>query len=636
MLLSFMLNSMIFLMFLLPSAMGIHSRRGLLETAEEAEAMNLLRTGFVCHGSPPNGWGDLDPEAPNLDACLDLCLASSTCDFVTYNEDLTCTSWLECADFREVEFSYTYGKSTTPPATTTQPPAATTAPSTASANFRMIAPFSTTTTCENDPSAVLQGITNITEADCMTRCIDTEDCVFADFEPHLVGDTGYCRLLTRCNETTACGGPLVTVLKKVGQMSFNSPQWMMTCPRAPTMKTSCMTHEDYNHIVQEIKHLFVGLSDVCNSADCEIADFSGCLLRMAGHDFMDFNGTGDGRGGADGCTDMDDEDNGGLAECLYKGEFDHNKVSLNDAYQLFCHKVSLADFIVIAAEAVMEHLAHGEAKQVFHDGFRHNFKFGRETAFEGCQFSVGVLPNPADSCNAVERVYVENMGLTWSESAALMGVHTLGRADLRHSGYHGWWTAPELSRRFGNSYYSNMFLGGWCRELNVNNCTAELEAAGHCHPKHQWVRCDVFHDELDQEHEFMLNTDLCLVYSDQTDGDGQLKASEDECCAWVHSTKAETFNITTMIQNHGNTFCNRECGSKYEVDGRMVTYECGKDSFGQLVRELDACCAASPGIPDCRTTGLGPNKGPGGPAEEAVRMFANDEVFWANAFVPAW
>ena len=47
---------------------------------------------------------------------------------------------------------------------------------------------------------------------------------------------------------------------------------------------------------------------------------------------------------------LTDADNSGLAECLHAGEFG---ISIADAYEDFCESVSLADFLVIAAEAVM-------------------------------------------------------------------------------------------------------------------------------------------------------------------------------------------------------------------------------------------------------------------------------------------
>lgn len=52
------------------------------------------------------------------------------------------------------------------------------------------------------------------------------------------------------------------------------------------------------------------------------------------------------QGGADGCINFNDEDNTGLAECLTES-------ALPGVYEQFCDEVSLADFLVIAAEAVM-------------------------------------------------------------------------------------------------------------------------------------------------------------------------------------------------------------------------------------------------------------------------------------------
>ena len=51
-------------------------------------------------------------------------------------------------------------------------------------------------------------------------------------------------------------------------------------------------------------------------------------------------------GGADGCVDYEDPDNKGLMECIVK--FGYIRV-----YQNHCGRVSLADYLIIAAEAVM-------------------------------------------------------------------------------------------------------------------------------------------------------------------------------------------------------------------------------------------------------------------------------------------
>lgn len=69
------------------------------------------------------------------------------------------------------------------------------------------------------------------------------------------------------------------------------------------------------------------------------ASFAGCLVRLTGHDFMDFRYnrsgdatynekgvrgelTGGSTGGADGCMSFEDGDNKGLAKCVQKFEID--------------------------------------------------------------------------------------------------------------------------------------------------------------------------------------------------------------------------------------------------------------------------------------------------------------------------
>merc|ERR1719284_1301136 len=133
---------------------------------------------------------------------------------------------------------------------------------------------------------------------------------------------------------------------------------------------------------------------------------------------MDFR---DGTGGADACTDMNHVDNVGLAPCLHSG--DEHGLSLASAYQQHCTEVSLADFLVIAAEAVMTATrsnvlaADPSASPV---NFRSQFRFGRTTAMS-CGFASGRLPSPENGCGDVERVFVDSLGLDWSGAAALMG-----------------------------------------------------------------------------------------------------------------------------------------------------------------------------------------------------------------------
>lgn len=55
-------------------------------------------------------------------------------------------------------------------------------------------------------------------------------------------------------------------------------------------------------------------------------------------------------GGSDGCVNFEDPDNAGLAGCL-------DRTGINKIYGQWCDKISLADFMVLAAEAVTGRLA---------------------------------------------------------------------------------------------------------------------------------------------------------------------------------------------------------------------------------------------------------------------------------------
>ena len=45
-------------------------------------------------------------------------------------------------------------------------------------------------------------------------------------------------------------------------------------------------------------------------------NYAGCLVRLVGHDFMDYRINSVNKGGSDGCLNFKDEDNLGLKECI--------------------------------------------------------------------------------------------------------------------------------------------------------------------------------------------------------------------------------------------------------------------------------------------------------------------------------
>ena len=117
-----------------------------------------------------------------------------------------------------------------------------------------------------------------------------------------------------------------------GQAFNATPTKLMNCPGAIEV-TECMTSSQYDAIVLQVRETLESLPSTCTASDCPQADWAGCVLRMAGHDFMDY---ADGQGGADACTDMEDPENAGLPACLAAGE---HGASLLQVYQQFCTEV---------------------------------------------------------------------------------------------------------------------------------------------------------------------------------------------------------------------------------------------------------------------------------------------------------
>jgi len=390
---------------------------------------------------------------------------------------------------------------------------------------------------------------------------------------------------------------------------FQAPSLLMTCggERKPGIaQTRSMTTADYDAVVYAVVSEMNKLSSICTSKDCPKADFAGCVLRVAGHDFMDFH---NGKGGSDGCTDMTDPDNAGLTECLSTGE-NHGAVSvaLSSAYSRFCTKISLADFIVIAAEAVMTELRPSAGRADV--DFRSNFRYGRRTAINNCKFEFvhGILPNPEGSCDEVDRVFVKNMGLTKAEATALSGVHTLGRARLENSGYEGWWSDPDNSRIFNNNYFVSIVAKGWGPKTAVDGNPN----------KNMWVRSDVDADK--HNHEMMLNTDMCLAYFE--DGKG-LKADEHNCCAWFNP---EFFSESRQ----------RDVGLPPEVTDANGKELCGHEivEFGVPSREI--CCETFGADKGKSEIDCGSPSVPNGLAGEDIILFAKDEKAWLQVFQTAW
>ena len=100
------------------------------------------------------------------------------------------------------------------------------------------------------------------------------------------------------------------------------------------------------------------------------------------------------------------------------------------------------------------------------------------------------LPHAELSHQHTTAVFVDRMGFTQREVTALMGAHTLGRADADASGYDGVWV--RNSATWDNSYYQAIIRRPWVRETNGNG-------------QHLWR-------DPENSQTLMLNTDMALAF----------------------------------------------------------------------------------------------------------------------------
>jgi len=382
------------------------------------------------------------------------------------------------------------------------------------------------------------------------------------------------------------------------------PSDFFTCSSEPVL-ASGKDDRLYDLVAAEIKKQYS-----LKATRAEKQGFAACVVRVAGHDLMDFN-PDTGKGGTDGCIDFNDHDNAGLKGCLLESidEIDSVNVSLESMWQDYCLEVSAADFFVITAEALMEATTPIKFRHGVGQGFEKLFKFGRETKLE-CH--PDPLPNPAESCDAVEKNFIDKLGLSWTGATALMGVHTLGRALPSNSGYDGWWVSGIHAKTFSNKYYSNMIGVGWTRKKT---------SAG----KWQWVRADgKFRKEI------MLNTDMCLGF--HTGANAPHTRAEDDshgnCCVW------HKFDNRT---GRSRRTANREFmeGVPCDCQGTDASRGCG--SHRNCCRSaMGPRCGAGFSENNAFSTVKGPKADGVRERMMAVSKFAKSMEDWISEFLPTW
>ena len=165
-----------------------------------------------------------------------------------------------------------------------------------------------------------------------------------------------------------------------------------SCPSGAATVTQYMDEAVYDQVATATAAVYADHSDTCMPDNCPRAEFIGCVVRFPGHDLLGSatDGFGGQFGGADGCW----ESSRGLFDCT-----SGHTLSLLEAYRDVCSQVSLGDFAVIAAEALMAHIATD--RQSTAAAFKQNFMYGRRCASRlDCGPQPAPHPTPPSPPNA--------------------------------------------------------------------------------------------------------------------------------------------------------------------------------------------------------------------------------------------
>ena len=351
-----------------------------------------------------------------------------------------------------------------------------------------------------------------------------------------------------------------------------------------------------------------------------------------------------GTGGSDGCVNFEDPNNADIPDCLVWTD-------LAGIYNKWCDRISMADFIVVAAEAVAGSLSpdynanHKFNTDTLLTRFKQQFEFGRKSMDE-CPQEAHMTVNVANGCDDLQKIYVDNIFKSkgwgkqkaWDLTAALSGAHTMGNPLSENSGYDGRWTTPVNAGIFDNDYYKNIIKHGWGPKHNIDG---ELN-------HDLWELIDLS-PVSDKKRQFMLNTDLCLFYQDNIahskcmaeEHDGLtrnrrfckqfekkgsfLNARSSSCCAWTQ------FQV---LWEKGITDGDEYCGEP--VDKLLGPW----DENLALDNDINSkevfrtkCCVYEPTSThgDCDTFFQ-----PRGPAMKAILNYATSNELFYEAYLEAW
>jgi len=190
------------------------------------------------------------------------------------------------------------------------------------------------------------------------------------------------------------------------------------------------------------------------------------MVRLSFHDCV---------GGCDGCLNINNTENNGLADLV---------AGLEAVYQDngFESLVSRADmWAILGVWAVQQTIDRSNENGVTVPNLQVNYTYGRvDCATAPYSSTIGNFPHATFNHNQIMSYFSQEFGFSTLEVTALMGAHTLGRANILNSGFHGTWVQDEAGL-FNNKYFSNLVReSGIDWRLRQRTCENVLDDPSPC------------------------------------------------------------------------------------------------------------------------------------------------------------
>lgn len=145
-----------------------------------------------------------------------------------------------------------------------------------------------------------------------------------------------------------------------------------------------------------------------------------------------------------------------------------------------------------------------------------SFRWGRVDR-DLCSLSSDRLPE-ATGCTEVEETFIDRMGVTWRDTVALIGAHTLGRGHDHFSGHDGTWVRnDEEATIFDTGFFTETVNRGWRPKTNNANVGTDWTWGGSAREV------------------MMLNSNICLRYGIPDSDDQDCCTNTDVGCGQKHS-----------------------------------------------------------------------------------------------------